>query len=82
MTIRQTLVAALPGLGCVAAVAQDIPQVQMRNTEARRLHSDSMDYEYGVYVTLPRSCADNADRIYATLYCAANGNHGTIQPAA
>jgi len=68
MKIRQTLVATLLGLMCLPVFAQDIPQVQMRNTEARRLQSDIMDYEYGVWVTLPRRYADDPDRIYPTLY--------------
>ena len=68
MTIRKTLIAVLLGLLCVPVIAQDIPQVQMRNTEARRLQSDIMEYEYGVFVTLPRGYKDNPDRIYPTLY--------------
>lgn len=68
MKIRHALIAILLGLVCVPAIAQDIPQVQMRNTEARHLQSDIMDYEYGVYVTLPGGYADNPDRLYPTLY--------------
>jgi predicted alpha/beta superfamily hydrolase len=44
------------------------PQVSLPNTEERVLHSSIMDYEYGVYVTLPRSYRDNPGRIYPTLY--------------
>jgi len=68
MKIRQMLVAVLLGLTCLPVIAQDIPQVQMPNTEARRLQSEIMDYEYGVFVTLPRGYEDNPDRIYPTLY--------------
>jgi len=68
MKIRKTLIAVLLGLICVPAISQDIPQIQMPNTEARRLQSDIMDYEYGVWVSLPRRYEDNPDRIYPTLY--------------
>lgn len=42
--------------------------VGIPNTEERVLHSEIMDYEYGVYVTLPRSYKDSSDRFYPTLY--------------
>jgi len=68
MKTKQTLIAVLLGLICLPAKAQDIPLVEMPNTEARRLQSNIMDYEYGVWVTLPRGYEDNPDRIYPTLY--------------
>ncbi len=48
--------------------AQDYPQVGIPNTEERVLDSKIMDYEYGVYVTLPGGYKDNPDKIYPTLY--------------
>lgn len=53
---------------CVSAQAQTYPQVTIPNSEARVLFSKIMDYEYGVYVTLPQSYKDNPDTIYPTLY--------------
>lgn len=44
------------------------PLVSIPNTEERELNSKIMDYEYGVYVTLPSSYKDNPDKIYPTLY--------------
>lgn len=55
-------------LAVVPAIAQDLPRVQIPDTEERRLQSDIMDYEYGVYVTLPSGYEDNPDRMYPTLY--------------
>lgn len=47
---------------------ESYPQVGIPNTEERALDSKIMDYEYGVYVTLPGSYKDNPDKIYPTLY--------------
>ena len=44
------------------------PQVRLPNTEERELYSRIMDYEYGVYVTLPTGYKDNPDKTYPTLY--------------
>jgi enterochelin esterase-like enzyme len=52
----------------VFAQTESYPQVSIPNTEERVLYSKTMDYEYGIYVTLPRSYKDNPDRIYPTLY--------------
>ncbi len=53
---------------CVADQTQDYPQVRIPNTEERALYSEIMDYEYGVYVTLPQGYKDNPDKIYPALY--------------
>ena len=50
------------------AMAEDVPPVSMPNTEVRSLHSDIMDYDFGLYVTLPRGYADNPDRTYPAVY--------------
>jgi predicted alpha/beta superfamily hydrolase len=47
---------------------ENYPQVRIPNTEERVLDSKIMDYEYGVYVTLPPGYKDNPDKIYPTLY--------------
>jgi len=49
-------------------VAEAYPQVRIPNTEERVLDSKIMDYEYGVYVTLPTGYKDNPGNIYPTLY--------------
>jgi uncharacterized protein len=51
-----------------SAQAQIYPEVRIPNTEARTLNSKILDYEYGVYVTLPGSYKNNPDSIYPTLY--------------
>lgn len=53
---------------CVSVQAQDYPQVRIPNTEERALYSKIMDYEYGVYITLPGDYIDNPDKIYPSLY--------------
>ncbi len=53
---------------CVFSQAQTYPQVKVPNTEERSLYSTIMDYEYGVYVTLPEGYKDNPDTVYPTLY--------------
>jgi predicted alpha/beta superfamily hydrolase len=50
------------------AQGETYPQVRIPNTEERVLKSKIMDYEYGVYVTLPPWYNDNPDKIYPTLY--------------
>ena len=50
------------------AQTETYPQVRIPNTEERVLYSKIMDYEYGIYVTLPSSYKDNPERIYPTLY--------------
>jgi uncharacterized protein len=68
MKIRLIFTAILV-LGLITpAIAQNFMPVQIPNTHDRRLHSDIMDYTYGVYVTLPGSYADNPDKTYPTLY--------------
>jgi predicted alpha/beta superfamily hydrolase len=52
----------------VFAQTETFKQVSIPNTEERALYSKIMNYEYGVYVTLPRGYKDNPDRIYPTLY--------------
>ena len=53
---------------CVSVQAQTYPQVGIPNTEERALYSKIMEYEYGVYVTLPRGYKNNTDILYPTLY--------------
>ena len=65
---RIIVIAMLLCLICVSAQAQTYPQVRIPNTEERALYSKIMDYEYGVYVTLPRGYKNNPDTIYPTLY--------------
>ena len=55
-------------LACASVLAQTYPQVQVPNTEVRMLNSAIMDYEYGVYVTLPSGYRNNQDQTYPTLY--------------
>lgn len=50
------------------AQTETFQQVSIPNTEERALYSKIMDYEYGIYVTLPRTYKENPDRIYPTLY--------------
>ncbi len=68
MNIRLIFTAILVMGLITPAIAQDFMPVQIPNTHDRRLHSDIMDYTYGVYVTLPGSYEDSPDRIYPTLY--------------
>ncbi|MDH4125946.1 MAG: alpha/beta hydrolase-fold protein [Gammaproteobacteria bacterium] len=68
MTSKKTFIAILLGLLYVPVAADELPPIQMRNSEVRYLPSDIMDYEYGIFVTLPRGYADNPERIYPTLY--------------
>lgn len=65
---RIVIITLLFGLFCVSALAQTYPLVQVPNTEMRILQSDIMDYEYGIYITLPASYRDNPDRAYPTVY--------------
>ncbi len=55
-------------LACVAAQTETFPQVRIPNTEERAFYSGIMDYEYGIYVSLPGSYKGNPDRIYPTVY--------------
>jgi predicted alpha/beta superfamily hydrolase len=48
--------------------AETYPQVRIPNTQERVLDSKIMDYEYGVYVTLPPGYRDNPEKIYPALY--------------
>ena len=66
--ITITIISLLLCLMCVSVPAQDYPQVRVPNTEERELYSKIMDYEYGVYVTLPSSYKKNPDKIYPALY--------------
>ncbi|MFX4228606.1 MAG: alpha/beta hydrolase [Porticoccaceae bacterium] len=68
MKIRHILIAALFAGLTAPAIAQEFLPVQMPDTHDRRLHSEIMDYTYGVYVTLPGSYEDNPDKTYPTLY--------------
>jgi len=65
---RIIIIAILLCLICVSTHAQTYRQVQIPNTEERALNSKIMDYEYGVYVTLPASYKNNPEKIYPTLY--------------
>ena len=68
MNMRTILIAVLLGVLSAPVLAQDLPPIQMRNSEVRRLQSDIMNYEYALFITLPRGYADNPDRVYPTLY--------------
>jgi predicted alpha/beta superfamily hydrolase len=52
----------------VFSQAETFPQVRIPNTEERTLYSKIMDYEYGVYVTLPGGYKENPGKIYPALY--------------
>jgi|GEM_PF-3156551 len=69
MKILKMLATAIcMGLCCFPAFAQNIPQVQMPDTQAHYLQSDIMDYNYGIYVTLPDDYAEESNRTYPTVY--------------
>jgi hypothetical protein len=48
--------------------AASYPELRVPGTEERVLYSKIMDYEYGVYVSLPRGYKDHPDKIYPTVY--------------
>jgi len=66
--LKHLAVVLLVTLIRIPVIAQDFMPVQMPHTHDRRLHSDIMDYTYGIYVTLPESYEDNPDKVYPTLY--------------
>ena len=65
---KTVVITMLFWLICASVQAQSVPQVPVPNTEEHEFYSKIMDYEYGVYVTLPGSYHSNPDRIYPTLY--------------
>jgi uncharacterized protein len=65
---RIIVIAALTCIITVSAHAETYPQVTIPNTEARSLQSEIMDYDYGIFVTLPGSYKRNPDTVYPTLY--------------
>ncbi len=65
---RIVVIAILVSLAAVTVQAQTYPPVTIPRSEARSLQSEIMDYNYGVFVTLPGSYAKNPDRVYPTLY--------------
>jgi hypothetical protein len=68
MKFHHLLTAAVLLSLTVSATAQEFLPVQMPNTHDRRLHSDIMDYTYGVYVTLPDSYEENPNKVYPSVY--------------
>ena len=59
---RFIVIAMLLCLIVVSAQAETYPQVRLPNTEERAIQSKIMDYEYGVYVPLPRGYKNNPDK--------------------
>lgn len=53
---------------CNSFQAQTYNQTSVPNTVERVLYSKIMDYEYGVFVTLPRSYKENLEKKYPSLY--------------
>ena len=69
MSMLRTIVIPLfVSFFAVSAQAQTYPKVTIPNSEARSLQSKIMDYNYGVFVTLPGGYDRNPERIYPTLY--------------
>lgn len=72
MKIRIKVIACLATIMLLStsafAQAEVYPKLSIPNIEERVLYSKIMDYEYGVYVTLPRSYMENPGRIYPSLY--------------
>jgi len=65
----QTLaVAVVTGLMAATVTAQEGHPIRMPNMVGHYLQSEIMDYNYGIYVTLPDDYAEDPERNYPTVY--------------